>query len=86
MSKERVYYLSLNDKKVSDQPIQGVATLEIIGKPQDIEKIKEYMHKNEDGVVGERYEKDLKTLFQLIYNLGTEQTRESLNKMLKENF
>lgn len=83
MTKEQVYYVSLADKKVSDQPIQGEATLEIIGKPEDIKKVKEYMHKNEDEAVGERYEEDLRTLFQLMYDLGTEETRKSLDKMVK---
>lgn len=83
MSKAQVYYVSLDDKKVSDQPIQGEATLEVVATPEEVEKIKGFMHKDEDGVVGERYEEDLKTLFQLMYKLGTEETRKSLDKMLK---
>lgn len=83
MIKEQIYYVSLEDKKVSDEPILGEATLEVMAKPEDIEKIKKYMHKNEDDAVGERYEEDLKTLFQLIYKLGTDETRKSLNKMMK---
>ncbi len=83
MSDELVYYVSLDDKKVSEQPMQGQATLEIVAKPKDIEKIEEYMHKDEDEAVGERYEEDLKALFQLIYDLGTKETKDSLDKMLK---
>ena len=83
MSDELVYYVSLDDKKVSEQPMQGQATLEIVAKPKDIEKIEEYMHKDEDEAVGERYEEDLKALFQLIYDLGTKETKDSLDKMMK---
>lgn len=83
MSDKQVYYVSLDDKKVSEQPMQGDATLEIIATPKDIEKVKEYMHKGENEAVGERYEEDLKSLFQLIYDLGTKETKDSLDKMLK---
>lgn len=83
MSKEQIYYVSLTDKKVSDQPIEGEATLEILARSEDVEKVKDYMHKNGDTHVGERYEEDLKALFQLIYQLGTEETKKSLDKMVK---
>lgn len=85
MGKDYKYYVSLDDKIISEEPIEGEATLEIIATPENIVEIKEYMHKDEtkDEHVGERYEEDLKKLFQLIYDLGTKETKNSLDKMIK---
>lgn len=85
MEKDYKYYVSLDDKIISEKPIEGEATLEIIATPENVEEIKKYMHKDEakDEHVGERYEEDLKKLFQLIYDLGTKETKNSLDKMIK---
>lgn len=83
MPKTHVYYVSIANKKISDKPIEGEETLDIVATQEDVEKIKSYMNKNNDHVVGERYEEDLKTLFLLMYDLGTENTRKLLSKMIK---
>lgn len=83
MTEENIYYVSLNEKKISEEPMTGEATLKIIAKPEEVEEIKAYMHKNEENPVGDKYEGDLKALFQLVYKLGTKETKESLMNMVK---
>lgn len=82
MANEQNYYVSLTDKKISKEVINDEAMLEIVATPEDVERVKTYMLKNDDQSVGEKQE-NLKTLFQLIYRLGTEETRKSLTNMIK---
>ena len=82
MANEQIYYVSLADKIISKDAINDEAMLEIVATPEDVEKVKTYMEKNNDQSLDER-QKNLKTLFQLIYSLGTEETRKSLTNMIK---
>lgn len=82
MANEQNYYVSLADKKISKEVINDEAMLEIVATPEDVERVRTYMLKNDDQSVGKKQE-NLKTLFQLIYRLGTEETRKSLTNMIK---
>ncbi len=96
---KKKYYVSISEKRITEMSIPDSAEFEILANREDIRKIEAILHDFDAIVGEEalniltplsehhdtdgEYNTDLKNLYNLLYELGTEKTKREIENMNK---